>query len=147
MKIHQIMSRNITTIKLTTTLREAAEMMRREDVGAFPVVDPAEDKIKGMLTDRDIVVRAAALGKDLENTFAQEVMTEKVRYVFEDEDISKAADAMQDKQIRRLLVLNRSKRLVGLVALSDLAVKGQDERLSADVIKGVSETVAQHAIH
>lgn len=147
MKISEVMSRSITTIYLDTTLREAAEKMRAEDIGALPVVDPGTDKIKGMLTDRDIVIRAAASGKNLEKTTAQEAMTEKIRFVFEDEDIGKAATQMRDRQIRRLVVLNRDKRLVGVVALSDLARKSRDEHLFADVVRCVSETAAQHALH
>ncbi len=147
MKISDIMSTKVETVKLDTTLRVAAEKMRSEDVGALPVVDATEDKIKGMLTDRDIVVRAAALGKDLDNTFAHEAMTKKICYVFEDDDISKAAEAMQDKQVRRLVVLSRNKRLVGLVSLADLARKGNDEQLSANVVKSVSKTAAQHSVH
>ena len=147
MKVSDVMSRRVTTINLSATLHEAAEKMRAEDIGALPVVDPGADKIKGMLTDRDIVVRAAALGKNLETATAEEAMTARIRYVFEDEDISKAAEQMMDKQIRRLVVLNQDKRLVGLVALSDLALKGQDEHLSAGIVKCVSETAAQHSVH
>jgi CBS domain-containing protein len=147
MRIGDVMSKKVTTVHLTTSLREAAEKMRAEDIGALPVVDSATDKIRGMLTDRDIVVRAVAMGRNLDRTSAAEVMTEKIRYVFEDEDIAKAAEHMQDRQIRRLVVLNRDKRLVGLVALSDLALKGQDEHLSANVVKAVSEPTEQHAMH
>ena len=85
----------------------------------LPVTDG--DKIKGMVTDRDIVIRAVALGKDLTKANAREAMTEHIRYVFDDEDISEAAKAMKGKQIRRLVVLNRAKRLIGLVSLGDLA--------------------------
>lgn len=139
MRVREAMTKSVATIQLNTTLREAAEKMRAEDVGALPVVDPQADKIKGMLTDRDIVIRAAAIGRDLGNTFAREAMTEKIRFVFEDDDISKAAEFMQDKQVRRLVVLNREKRLVGMISLADLALKSQDEHLSAGVMKKVSQ--------
>lgn len=147
MKISEIMSKKVTTLNLTTSLREAAEKMRDNDIGAIPVVDPKTDKIKGMLTDRDIVVRAVAAGKDLDNASVETAMTQKIRYVFEDEDISKAADQMQDQQVRRLVVLNREKRLVGLVSLSDLACRGLSDQLSAKVMKSVSEASASHAMH
>lgn len=147
MKISEVMSKNVSTVNLNTTLREAAEKMRAKDIGALPVVDPVADKLKGMLTDRDIVVRAAAQGKNMDQTTAEAAMTSNIRYVFEDDDIAVAADKMRNQQIRRLVVLNRDKRLVGMLALSDLAVKGQDEHLSAEVVRCVSETTAQHAVH
>lgn len=147
MKISEVMSKKVSTINLGTTLQEAAERMRSEDVGALPVVDPVSDKIKGMLTDRDIVVRAAALGKNLEKTKAEEAMTENIRFVFEDEDISKAAAHMKDRQIRRLVVLNRNKRMVGLVSLADLASKSTDEHLSASVMKSVAEPSVHLTAH
>jgi CBS domain-containing protein len=138
MKIKDVMTKKITTITLDTPLQEAAEKMRENEIGALPVVNTASDRIEGMLTDRDIVVRGIALGKNLDNTPAKEVMTVKILYVFEDEDITVAADQMKDNRIRRVVVLNREKRLVGLVSISDLACRGQDEKLASHVLKAAA---------
>ncbi|MBI4214966.1 CBS domain-containing protein [archaeon] len=142
MKISEIMTKKVEFINLETSLQKAAEKMREEDIGALPVVDPSTERIKGMLTDRDIVIRAAALGKDLHTTPAKEAMTKKIRYVFEDEELNSAADQMIDNQIRRVVVLNREKRLVGLVSLSDLACRAKAEKLSGHVLKTVNDTAA-----
>ena len=145
MKVADIMSKNVTLIQLETPLKEAAEKMKAEDIGSIPVTDG--EKIKGMLTDRDIVTRAIAVGKDVSSTAAKDVMTEKICYVFDDEEIDRAAEAMKDNQIRRLVVLDRNKRLVGMISLGDLASHGDNENLSAGVVKCVSETSAEHAVH
>jgi len=145
MKVAEIMSRNLWMIRLDTTLNEAAKMMREQDVGALPVTDG--EKIKGMLTDRDIVIRGIGAGKDPAATSAREAMTEKIRYVFDDDDVSKAAEAMSDKQIRRLVVLNRAKRMVGLVSMGDLCRQTDDEQLLVSVARCCSESTAQHAAH
>src|SRR3569833_3610728 len=90
-----------------------------------------------MLTDRDIVVRAIAEGKDL-TTSVRSILTEKVLYCFEDEPIEEAAENMAKNQVRRLPVLNRDKRLVGVVSLGDLAVQGSSGK-SADALRSVSK--------
>lgn len=137
MKVSDIMCRDVTTIKLGTTLREAAQLMKQHDIGSLPVTD--DDRIKGMLTDRDIVVRALADGKNPEEVRAADAMTQKIQYIFEDEDIAQAAERMKSQQIRRLVVLNRDKRLVGFVSLGDLARDADDERMTGDVTRRVSE--------
>jgi CBS domain-containing protein len=91
-----------------------------------------------MITDRDITVRATAVGGDPKATCARDVMTTDVIYGFEDQDVAEAARMMRDAQIRRLIVLNRDKRLVGIVALGDLAVDS-DERMAGKTLKQVSE--------
>ena len=145
MKIIDVMTRTVKTIMLDTPLRDAAEQMRAQDIGALPVTDG--EKIKGILTDRDIVIRAVAAGKDLSRTMAKDAMSKHIRYVFEDEDIKTSAESMSTNQIRRLVVLDRNKRLVGLVSLGDLSRKGEDEHLLAGVARCCSESAAQHAAH
>jgi len=145
MKISDVMTRAVKTISLDTPLCDAAEQMRAQDIGALPVTDG--EKIKGMLTDRDIVTRAVATGKDLRRTTAKEAMSAHIQYVFEDENINTAAETMSAHQIRRLVVLNRDKRLVGFVSLGDLSRMGQDEHLLAGVARCCSESAAQHAAH
>jgi CBS domain-containing protein len=118
-------------------LREAAQKMRELDSGVMPVGE--NDRLVGMLTDRDITLRGTADGKDPNTTPVREVMTSDVIYCFEDEDIGAAARKMEEHQIRRLIVLNRDKRLVGIASLGDLAVHAPSDRLAGEVIEAVSE--------
>jgi CBS domain-containing protein len=111
--------------------------MQRLDVGMLPISDG--DRLVGMLTDRDITVRATAKGRDPTTTQIREVMTPEVIYCFEDQEVSEAAKLMQEKQIRRLPVLNQEKRLVGIVSLGDVAVHSGAEKVVSETIKEVSE--------
>jgi CBS domain-containing protein len=120
-----------------STLQDAARKMRDLDVGALPVCD--NDRLSGMLTDRDIVVRAIAEGRDPKMVRVRDAMTAGIDYCFEDDDVREAAHHMQEKQIRRLAVLNRDKRLAGIVSLGDLAVRTRDERLCGKALEQVSE--------
>ncbi len=141
MQVSEIMTRDVQCIAPVATLQEAACQMRDLDVGSMPVCD--EDRLRGMLTDRDIAIRAVAEGHDPESTQVREVMTTDVFYCFEDQDVSEAARMMREQQIRRLLVLNRDKRLVGIVSLGDLAVETRDDRLSGGTLEAISEPTAQ----
>lgn len=137
MQLKDIMTRDPVIIGPDTTLKEAAGKMREIDSGVMPVGE--NDRLIGMLTDRDITVRATANGRDPNATKVREVMTEDVVYCFEDDDVRAAASKMEQHQIRRLIVLNRDKRLVGIVSLGDLAVDTGDERLAGEVTERVSE--------
>ena len=123
MKIREIMSSDVQCTKPDNTLTEAAGLMRQLDTGAVPVCD--HDRLAGMLTDRDIAIRAVADGRDPNATSVRDVMSPGVVYVFEDQSVEDAAHLMEEKQIRRLPVLNRNKRMVGIVSLGDLAVQSQ----------------------
>jgi CBS domain-containing protein len=137
MQLSEIITRNVETIGPETTVREAAQRMRSMDVGSLPVCDGAN--LLGMITDRDITIRAIADGRDPAQTPVKDAMTPNVEYVFEDEDVQRAAQIMQDKQIRRLPVVSRGdKRLVGIVALGDIARSG-DDRLSGDALQDISD--------
>jgi CBS domain-containing protein len=92
-----------------------------------------------MVTDRDITVRATAAGKDPRTTQVREVMTDDVVYCFDDDDTNEAARLMEEQQIRRLVILDRDKRLVGIISLGDLAVATQDDQLSGEVLERISE--------
>jgi len=109
-------------------------------VGPLPICD--NDRLVGMLTDRDITVRAVAEGKDPRATRVRDVMTEGVCYCFEDDDVADAARLMKENQIRRLLVLDRNKRLAGIVSLGDLAVETGDEHLAGQTLERVSQPTA-----
>jgi CBS domain-containing protein len=137
MQLKDVMTRDVEVIHPDAPIEEAAAKMKALDVGPVPVCDG--DRLLGILTDRDITVRATAAGRDPKATKVREVMTPEVVYCFEDQDVREAARLMQEKQIRRLVVLNRDKRLVGIVALGDLAVETGDERLAGEVVERVSE--------
>jgi CBS domain-containing protein len=118
MKIHEIMTKEVFVAGPTQSIREAARMMAQYDTGALPVGD--DDRLLGVITDRDIAVRAVALGKSLD-TPVSEVMSKEILYCFEDEDVEHVTRNMGDNKVRRLPVMNRQKRLVGIVSLGDLS--------------------------
>jgi CBS domain-containing protein len=118
MKVSEAMTRNVTLASPNDTLQQAAAKMAELDAGVLPVGD--NDRLVGMLTDRDIAVRGVARGKG-PNTAVRDVMSEGVKYCFEDDELDSVARNMGDIQMRRLPVLNRDKRLVGIVSLGDIA--------------------------
>lgn len=122
MRIADVMTRNPRAIGPNETLHQAAELMDRLDVGSLPVCDGS--RLIGVITDRDITVRATADGASPDTTTVAEAMTDDVRWCFEDDDVREAERVMRETQIRRVPVLDRSRRLVGILALGDLAAKG-----------------------
>lgn len=135
MKISEVMTRNVQIILPEQSIQEAAGLMQRIDTGALLVHEG--DRLVGMITDRDIAVRAVArgLGPD---TPVREAMTGNIRYCFEDEDVQHVAQNMADIQLRRLPVLNREKRLVGVVSLGNIA-SIESSRASDTVLRGVAQ--------
>jgi len=137
MQIQEIMTRDPVVAPPDATLREAARKMRDLDSGVLPIGEG--DRLVGMLTDRDITIRATAEGKDPTTTPVREVMSSEVVSCFEDEDEREAAAKMQQHQLRRLVVVDRNERPVGIVSLGDLAVYTSDDRLAGEVTEAVSE--------
>jgi len=131
------MTPNPKCISPEDSLQDAARMMRNLDVGPLPVCD--NDRLAGMITDRDIVINAVAEGRNPQTTKVREAMTGDILYCFEDQDLEEAARMMQEHQVRRLVVLNRNKRMVGIVSLGDLATETGDARKSGEVLQDVSE--------
>ena len=119
MHVSEAMSTDVRIANPNQSIRDAAAIMARIDAGALPVGE--NDRLVGMITDRDIAVRAVAAGKGAD-TPVRDVMSEDVKYCFEDEDMDQVAQNMADIKVRRLPVLNRNKRLVGIVSLGDLAL-------------------------
>src|SRR5947209_6612277 len=115
MNLQQVMSKNVKTISPDSTLQEAAKMMDEIDSGAIPVCDG--DRLVGMITDRDIVIRSVSAGLDPKSTKVRDSMSSPIHYCFEDQSVEEAGDFMKSKQIRRVCVLNREKRLVGIVSI------------------------------
>ena len=124
MEIRDIMHPECTYIDHRDSLQLAATLMERHDIGALPVAEG--DKLIGMITDRDIVTRAVATNMDARHTKASELMTDRVLYCYEDDDIDKVAQNMAEEKVRRLPVLSRDKRLKGMISLGDIAAKASD---------------------
>ena len=121
MKLKDIMSTEVEIVRPDASIQEAAEKMASLDVGALPVCDGRG--LIGMITDRDITVRATAAGRDPKTTLVSDCLSSELVYGFEDQELEEAQALMEQKQIRRLPVLSRDKALVGIVALADLATK------------------------
>jgi len=138
MQIREIMTATVECVRPDDTLQDAARKMRDLDVGPLPVCGD-DDRLAGMITDRDIVIRAVAEGRDPRTTPVREAMTEGIDYCFEEQDVEDAARTMQDRQVRRLVVLNGDKRLVGIVSLGDLATRSGDEEQTGGVLSDISE--------
>lgn len=136
MNIEKAMTPAVRCVALDATLVEAAKVMSELDIGAVPVCDA--DRLAGMLTDRDIVLRCVSEGRDPRRTTAREIMSEGIIYIYSDQEVEDAAELMEQKQIRRLPVLNREKRLVGILSLGDVAIHTSNE-LSGEALKVVSQ--------
>lgn len=118
------------------TLVEAAGLMRELDVGSLPVCD--NDRLAGMVTDRDLALRGVADGRDPNTTAIRDVMSPGIVYVFADQPVEEVARVMEERQIRRVPVLNREKRLVGIVSLGDIAISS-NPAFSGMALRDVSE--------
>jgi CBS domain-containing protein len=137
MEIREVMTTEVRLVDPNTTLRDAAQMMRDGDFGLLPIGE--NDRLIGTITDRDITVRAVAAGKDPNRTAVRDAMSEGITWCFEDQSCAEAAALMGEKQIRRLPVLNREKRLVGIVALGDLAVEHGADDEAGDALSEISK--------
>lgn len=134
-KCREIMTRNVKTATRETTLREAAALMRDGDMGAIPVVE--NNKLVGIVTDRDIVVRAVAEGKIFDAPIG-DVMTAEVFSVNPDDFVFEAIRLMGERQVRRVPVINDSGELAGIIAMADVALEMEDEREIAETLEDIS---------
>ena len=140
MRVSEAMSRDVRICDPSHTIRDCAKVMAEIDAGALPVGE--NDRLVGMITDRDIAIRAVAAGKG-PDTPVREVMSKDVKYVFDDEDLEHVAQNMADIQVRRLPVVNRDKRLVGIISLGDVAQK-EDTHTTGEATAGVSQPGGKH---
>lgn len=138
-QVSDAMTRGVRTIGPSETLLRAAQAMTELDIGAIPVCDG--ERLLGMVTDRDIVVRGVAQGYASDQACVSDVMTEEAEWCFEDDSVEDVLDKMRSHQIRRLAVIDREKHLVGMVSIGDLAVKvhGADTNEALD---GISQPAA-----
>jgi CBS domain-containing protein len=135
-KIREVMTSSPTTIEPSTTLVDAARKMRDEDVGPLPIVDG--DRLTGLLTDRDIVVRALAEGKDPHSTTAGDVASKQLVTIDPEQTLDEATRLMAQHQVRRLPVCEEDGRLVGIVAQADVALEG-DDATTGQVVEQISQ--------
>jgi CBS domain-containing protein len=135
MRINEIMSREVEVARPQDTIQDVARKMREVDTGVIPVCEG--DQVRGMVTDRDIVIRAVSEARSFE-TPVSDVMTPDVEYCYEDDDIAAAADKMAELQVRRLIVLDHDQRLVGIVSLGDIAQQGKD-KTTGQALEEISE--------
>ncbi|HEY6562701.1 MAG TPA: CBS domain-containing protein [Polyangiaceae bacterium] len=137
LQLARIMSTEVEVLAPDTSIQQAAERMRRHDIGMLPVCNGS--RILGTLTDRDITIRATAEGKDPKQTTVSDVMsTGDVCFCYADDDVKVVAKTMRDRQIRRMPVVDREKNLVGIVSLADIALHS-DDRTAGDALEGISQ--------
>ena len=137
MKLHEVMTKDVEIIHPEDTLQTAAKKMRDRNIGFLPVCDG--DRLIGVLSDRDVIVRALADGLSSSAIVGRDLVTSPAIYCFADQSLDEAAKIMHDNQIRRLVILNRDdKRMVGVISLGDLAIN-VDDKTSGDVLQSISE--------
>ncbi len=140
MKIGDVMTRTVQTTSPDASIQEAARTMAELDSGVLPVEEG--DRLVGMITDRDIAVRAVAQGKGPDSP-VREAMTPEVKYCFEDDDVGEVARNMAEIKVQRLPVMSRDKRLVGIVSLGDIAIQG-DTSVVDTAVTGIKEPGGPH---
>jgi CBS domain-containing protein len=140
MRVSEAMTRDVRVANPGQTIRDVAKIMAEIDAGSVPVGE--DDRLVGIITDRDIAIRAVAAGKG-PDTPVRDVMSKEVKYCFDDEDLDHVAKNMGDIQVRRLPVVNRDKRLVGIVSLGDIA-QAEDAETTGETVAKVSEPGGQH---
>ncbi len=138
-RCREIMTRNVKTANRQMSLREVARLMREGDMGAMPIVE--NDKLVGIVTDRDIVVRAIAEGKNVETQIG-DVMTTEIFSAKEDDFVFDAIRLMGDKQVRRIPVITENGELAGIIAMADIALEMEDEREIAETLEEISSGAA-----
>lgn len=135
-RVKDLMTPQAEVISPDATAEDAASVMKTLDIGVLPVCD--EEGLVGILTDRDLVVRVLAAKRDPKAMLVGEAMTPSVVYCFEDDDVERAALVMAGQQIRRLPVLDRNRKLVGIISIGDIAAQGQSQ-LGGEVLEEVSQ--------
>jgi CBS domain-containing protein len=136
MKIKEVMNSTVETIEPDATLRVAAQKMKELDVGSLPVCEG--EKVIGMVTDRDIVVRATAEGAEPNKAHVREVMTPEVVCCSPEQDVKAAAKLMEEKKVRRIPIVDGQQHAVGIVSLGDVAARSHNPRLAGEVLSQVA---------
>ncbi|MEX0760118.1 MAG: CBS domain-containing protein [Tistlia sp.] len=139
MNVNECMTKDVKVCAPTSTIRDAAATMKQIDSGILPVAE--NDRMIGMITDRDIAIRAVAENRG-PDTPVREAMTQEVLYCFDDQDVEEVARQMSKLQVRRMPVVSRDKRLVGMISLGDIAKADDDE--AGEALKGVTQPGGRH---
>lgn len=142
MKVREAMTRDVRLIAPDQPIQEAARLMAELDIGAVPVEE--NDRLVGMITDRDIAVRAVAEGHG-PDTPVRQIMSPEVKYCFEDQSVDEVTQNMGDLRVRRLPVLDRDKRLVGILSLGDLAIDETAQDEAGEALGRISRPGGQHS--
>ena len=142
MKVREAMTRDVRLARPDQSIREIARLMAELDIGVVPVQE--DDRLVGMITDRDITVRAVAEGRGPDTKVA-DVMSREVKYCYEDQSIDEVTRNMADIRVRRLPVLDRDKRLVGILSLGDLAIDATAQDEAGEALGGISRPGGQHS--
>ena len=142
MQIREAMTQDVQIARPNQSIREVAQIMAAIDAGALPVSE--DDRLVGMITDRDIAVRAVAEGKG-PDTPVRDIMSFDICYCFDDQELDEVAASMADIKVRRLPVVDRDKRLVGIVSLGDIALADDPHNVASTALTGVSERGGDHS--
>lgn len=146
MQVKDVMTQDCDYVSPNATLKEAAQEMLDRDIGFLPIGNPEKDKLEGVLTDRDIVIRAIAQGLDPSTTRVSEIETNKVLYCCQDDDLEYAADSMREQHVYRLVVVSdrENKRLCGVISLGDIHRHHQNQ-MAAEAAEGITQ--ASSSVH
>jgi CBS domain-containing protein len=146
MKAQDIMSKNPTCVTPDTTLADAARLMKTENIGVLPVVESQSSKrLVGVLTDRDIAVRAVAEGRDGSSTSVGHIMSSNVRTSATGDSVSDVMDLMGREQVRRVPVVDERGALVGIISQADIVLEAKDETRAEKTIEQISKRTGKHA--
>ena len=137
MKVSEIMTRHVECINPDTSVKDAAEKMKSLDIGFLPICE--NDRLTGTITDRDITIRVVADGLNPRSVKARDVMTPNAFYCLDDQDIEEVSRRMQETEVKRMLILNRDHKLVGVVSLGDLSRASGVQQLAGETLKQISE--------
>jgi len=137
MKTQEIMTRKVHVAEPTLPIAKAAQKMRELNIGFLPICE--NDKLIGTVTDRDITIQSVAQGRDPRLASVREIMSQQVFYCFEDDDIEHAAEHMKEREVRRLVILSREKRLVGVISLGDIARASGEQQLAGETLGQIAE--------
>jgi CBS domain-containing protein len=140
--VADVMTHGARIVTPDDTVQQATRLMRDEDTGVLPVGE--NDHLVGIVTDRDVALRLVAEGKDPARTKVREVMTQDVKYVYEDEDLGHVAENMAEQQVRRLPVVNRARRVVGVISVGDLTRSGRSGAYAGRAMRGIARETGRH---
>jgi CBS domain-containing protein len=146
MKVQDVMTRNPASVTPGATIREAAQLMQREDTGIIPVVEEQGSKrLVGVVTDRDIAIRVVAEGRDGGARVSDVMSTSKLATCSPDDDIDEAMQAMADEQVRRIPIVDDRGTLIGIVAQADIVRKAGDSKRAEQTVQQISEPSGKHS--